>query len=90
VICSIIVAKTGRLPRPSETVVGSNVDLIPVGDEGLVARIGAGDCFTGAFAAALGAGTPAQAARTFANAAAALSVTRPGAAPSMPFKRPSS
>jgi hypothetical protein len=40
VICSIIVAKTARLPRPSETVVGSNVDFIPVGDEGLVARIG--------------------------------------------------
>ena len=44
----------------------------------------AGDAFNGAFAAALMLGnTPAEAAR-FAAAAAAISVTRPGAQPSMP------
>lgn len=44
----------------------------------------AGDCFNGAFAVALLSGsTPQQSAR-FASAAAAISVTRPGAQPSMP------
>jgi len=44
----------------------------------------AGDCFNGAFAVALLSGsTPQQSAR-FAAAAAAISVTRPGAQPSMP------
>ena len=44
----------------------------------------AGDCFNGAFAVALLHGhSPARAAR-FANAAAALSTTKPGAQPSMP------
>jgi ribokinase len=43
-----------------------------------------GDCFNGAFAVALLSGsTPQQSAR-FASAAAAISVTRPGAQPSMP------
>lgn len=45
---------------------------------------GAGDCFAGSLAAALDQGdTPAQAMR-YAAAAAALQVTRPGAAPAMP------
>ena len=45
---------------------------------------GAGDCFAGSLAAALGRGaSPAQALR-YAAAAAALQVTRPGAAPAMP------
>lgn len=45
---------------------------------------GAGDCFAGAFAAALAQGRSAEEAATYANAAAALSVTRKGAGPSMP------
>jgi ribokinase len=45
---------------------------------------GAGDCFVGVLAAALVAGASAKLALARANAAAALSVQRPGAAPSMP------
>jgi ribokinase len=44
----------------------------------------AGDCFNGAFATALMLGKPPAEAVRFANAAAALSVTRRGAQPSMP------
>ena len=46
---------------------------------------GAGDCFTGWFAAELAAGRPFQDAARRANAAAAISVTRAGAGPSMPL-----
>lgn len=45
---------------------------------------GAGDCFTGALACALGEGQELEPAVCFANAAAALSVTRFGAQASMP------
>lgn len=45
---------------------------------------GAGDCFVGALAARLCAGAPLVDALAFANAAAAISVQRIGAAPSMP------
>lgn len=44
----------------------------------------AGDCFNGAFAAGIAIGRSAQEAAEFACAAAALSVTRAGAQPSMP------
>lgn len=46
----------------------------------------AGDCFTGALACALGEGMGLEAAARFASAAAALSVTRPGAQSSMPHR----
>ncbi|MFN4173031.1 MAG: ribokinase [Pseudorhodobacter sp.] len=45
---------------------------------------GAGDCFAGNIAAALDAGLPQDQAMRRALAAAALQVTRPGAAPAMP------
>jgi ribokinase len=45
---------------------------------------GAGDCFTGALAAFLAAGRPADAALREARKAASLSVTQPGAAASFP------
>ena len=51
-----------------------------------VDTVGAGDCFVGALAARLDAGDPIEAALPFANAAAALSTQRPGAAPSMPSR----
>ena len=47
---------------------------------------GAGDAFNGAFAVALAAGKPVADALRFANAAAAISVTRSGAQPSMPSR----
>ncbi|MGH2632616.1 MAG: ribokinase [Tepidiformaceae bacterium] len=50
--------------------------------------VGAGDAFCAAFAFAMGTAAPARrdpvAAARFANAAGALAVTRPGAAPSLP------
>lgn len=45
---------------------------------------GAGDCFTGVYAARIGDGDKAIDAMVYANAAAAISVTRHGAASSMP------
>jgi ribokinase len=48
---------------------------------------GAGDTFIGGFCAALVRGRPLPVAIGFAQAAAAISVTRPGAQPSIPFER---
>ncbi|MDQ4062237.1 MAG: ribokinase [Pseudomonadota bacterium] len=50
----------------------------------VVDTTGAGDCFAGAFAAGLANGLSFDAALQLANGAAALSVQKPGAAPSMP------
>jgi ribokinase len=47
---------------------------------------GAGDAFNGALAVALGEGKSIRNAVTFANMVAALSTTRFGTAPSMPFR----
>jgi ribokinase len=47
----------------------------------------AGDCFTGALACALGEGASLDTAVDFATAAAAISVTRMGAMPSLPSRR---
>lgn len=49
--------------------------------------VGAGDCFCGALAAALAAAMDLRDAVELANAAAALSVQKAGAAPSMPSRR---
>jgi ribokinase len=49
--------------------------------------VGAGDCFCGALAASLASGMDLREAVELANAAAALSVQHPGAAPSMPSRR---
>lgn len=48
---------------------------------------GAGDCFVGSLAAALDQGATALEAMTYAAAAAAIQVTRPGAAPAMPQRK---
>lgn len=45
----------------------------------------AGDCFCGALAVALGRGDSLAEAVRFANRAAAISVTRRGAQPSLPY-----
>ena len=47
---------------------------------------GAGDCFTGALAVALAEGQGIERAVKFASAAAAISVTRAGAQPSLPYR----
>jgi ribokinase len=47
---------------------------------------GAGDAFNGGFAHALSIGTPIVEAMTFANSVAALSVTKIGTAPAMPYR----
>jgi ribokinase len=61
--------------------------LIPAVDAGPVLETtGAGDAFCGAFAAALAEGTAAAEAARFASACAGVSVTRPGTAPSMPYR----
>jgi ribokinase len=51
-----------------------------------VNTVGAGDCFNGAFAVALLEGRDPWEAARFASAAAAISVTRPGAQESMPAR----
>lgn len=56
----------------------------PGNDVAVVDTTGAGDCFVGVLAAGLAAGLDLPTALTRANAAAALSVGRAGAAPSMP------
>jgi ribokinase len=48
--------------------------------------VGAGDCFSGALAAAVSEGNSLENAIRFAVAAAAISVTRPGAQSSMPVR----
>jgi ribokinase len=59
--------------------------LVPAFDAGTVVETaGAGDAFNGAFAAALARGFDPEEAVRFACAAAGISVTRPGTAPSMP------
>ncbi len=57
--------------------------LIPAYKVEAVDTVGAGDAFNGALAVALAEGKPIEDAIGFANAAAAVSVTRPGAAASM-------
>ncbi len=58
---------------------------VPAYDAGpVVETTGAGDAFNGGFAAALAAGADAVEAVRFGCATAAISVTRPGTAPSMP------
>lgn len=52
-----------------------------------VDTVGAGDCFNGALAVALGEGAPLADACRFACAAAALAVTKKGAQPALPRRR---
>ncbi|MGA2848274.1 MAG: ribokinase [Terracidiphilus sp.] len=57
---------------------------VPAFEVKAVDTTAAGDCFNGAFAVALASGSPPLVAARFAAAASAISVTRPGAQPSMP------
>ena len=67
---------------------GQNPVHIPAINAGSVAETtGAGDAFNGGFAVALAEGQSAVAAVRFGTATAAISVTRPGTAPSMPSRQ---
>lgn len=59
---------------------------IPAFPVQVVDTTAAGDAFVGALATALGEGLPLSAAVRFASAAAAISVTRAGAQPSLPYR----
>ena len=67
----------------------SDVDVrwFPAPKVKAVDTVGAGDCFSGVFAAAIAEGKPVGEAIRFAVAAAAISVTRRGARSSMPLRR---
>lgn len=65
---------------------GSGTFRVPSFQVEAVDTVGAGDCFNGAFAAALLEGADARSAARFASAAAAISVTRRGAQASMPTR----
>ncbi|HEY6979876.1 ribokinase [Reyranella sp.] len=77
-----VVATLG--PRGAVVVTAESATAIPGAKADVIDTTGAGDCFIGAFAARLVVGaTPVEAAQ-YANVAAARSVERLGAAPSMP------
>jgi len=77
-----VVATLGE--RGAVAVTADGATEIPAFKAKVVDTTGAGDCFVGALAARMSAGaTPVEAAR-YASAAAACSVERLGAAPSMP------
>ncbi|MFJ8646698.1 ribokinase [Streptomyces sp. NPDC093546] len=65
---------------------GASPVTIPAPRVRAVDTTAAGDTFTGALAVALGEGRPAPDALAWASAAAALSVQRPGASSSMPYR----
>jgi ribokinase len=65
---------------------GSKEELIAQHRVDVVETTGAGDAFTGAFVTALAEGQNIFAAARFGNAAAALSVTKLGTAPAMPYR----
>ena len=67
-------------------VAGGKADWVMPFKVEAVDTVGAGDCFNGAFAVALLEGQDPWAAARFANAAAAISVTRRGAQASMPAR----
>jgi ribokinase len=60
--------------------------LIPAPEVEAIDTVGAGDAFNGALAVALAEGRPLEEAAQWANAAAALAVTRPGAQAALAFR----
>lgn len=71
-------------PRGSIIVAAQGVTVVPGLEASVIDTTGAGDCFVGTLAARLAAGKDLVDAAHYANAAAACSVERLGAAPSMP------
>lgn len=80
-----VVATLGR--RGAVVVTAEGATRVPALKAKVVDTTGAGDCFVGALAARLAAGATPVDAALYANAAAACSVERLGAAPSMPTTR---
>lgn len=66
---------------------GDEQRLLPAYPVQVVDTVAAGDAFMGAYAVALTEGLDPFAAAAWGNAAGALSVTRPGAQPSLPHRR---
>ena len=60
--------------------------IIPTCKVNAIDTTGAGDCFTGVFATYLAEGKSVMEAIKYANTASSISVTRPGAVPSLPKK----
>lgn len=83
-VAGIIVTKGSRgaawISAGTETILQPSFLVMPVD------TTGAGDCFIGSLAAALDRGDTRAAAMRYAAAAAALQVTRPGAAEAMPTR----
>ncbi len=91
-------AARGLLTRPDQIAVvtlgaqGAQIvapglsKAVPSYEVDVVDTTGAGDAFNGGLAVALAEGMALEEALRFANAAAALSVTKPGAAPSTPYR----
>ena len=78
----VTLGENGALYTDGETI--CHAPAIRAGD--VVETTGAGDAFNGGLAAALSDGAAPLAALKFATATAAISVTRPGTAPSMPLR----
>jgi ribokinase len=79
-----VIVKLGS--RGALLVTGDGNHLVAAPAVRAVDTTAAGDCFNAAFAVALAEGRPAHEAVRFANAAAAIAVTRPGAQPSLPTR----
>jgi ribokinase len=78
---SLIITRGSQGATLFEQDTESNISAFPVH---VVDTTAAGDCFVGALAVALCDGRPLASAAEFASAAAAISVTREGAQPSLP------
>jgi sugar/nucleoside kinase (ribokinase family) len=76
-----------KIPVPGETVSGGHFLMNPGRKVKAVDCVAAGDTFNGAFAVALAEGKSCADAIAFAQKASAISVTRPGAQSSVPFRK---
>jgi ribokinase len=95
---ALIAAARGLISRPGQRVLVTlgKTGAVAVSDDGhivapgraakVVDTTGAGDCFCGVLAARLSEDADLETALSWANAAAAKSTERPGAAPSMPSR----
>ncbi|GAB4469660.1 MAG: ribokinase [Armatimonadaceae bacterium] len=77
----LTVGKDGCLVATSE-----GVEAVPGYAVSAIDTVAAGDCFTGALAVEMAQGKPLRDAARFANAAAAVKVTRHGAQPGLPTR----